>query len=84
MRPILKRMVQTTVPTPIRPTFYAVWKGCRRKKSYNSPEQAQKAVDSVLKTGHDTNPNRPLRPYKCDVCYAWHIGHNGLPERQAA
>lgn len=76
-KPITKRMVHNTVPTPMRPQISRVFRGCRNKKPYLTPDKAQRAVDSIIKTGNDKNPERPLRPYKCEYCFAWHVGHDG-------
>lgn len=81
MKPTFKRMVHNQVLTPIRPAVYKMFRGCRNKKAYESPALAQAAVDSIIRTGNDTKPDRPLRPYKCDICFAWHCGHDGLTRK---
>lgn len=75
-KPITKRMHHNLQPTPIRPEIAAVYRGCIFKDVFDSEAAAQKVVDSILKSGDDTRPAFPLRPYKCHVCFGWHNGHN--------
>lgn len=76
MRPRLKRMICNVVRTPLRPAIAQVLRSCKTKKQYETPESAQGAVDSIKRTGNDNKPNFNLRPYKCDTCFAWHVGHD--------
>jgi hypothetical protein len=75
MRPVTKRMHCNTVPTPTRPPAYKVFKGCTRKQKYATEQESWQAVDRLLKYGKDTNPSRLLLPYRCEVCFQWHVGH---------
>lgn len=81
MLPKTKRMVCDVVPRPIRPAIAQVLRSCRFKKVYETPEAAQSAVDSIKRTGNDNRPQFELRPYKCDICFAFHVGHNSRNKR---
>lgn len=71
----LVRMQHNQQPTPLRPTAYYVFRGCKRKKAYPTKLKAQAAINSILRNGTDSNPSKPLAPYKCEICFAWHVGH---------
>lgn len=78
----LTRMHHNQQPTPIRPPAYNIFKGCKRKKVYISQAKAQAAINSILRNGADSNPSKPLAPYKCDTCFAWHVGHGRIPAHE--
>jgi len=78
---ITKRMVHNTVPSP-RPAYSKVMRSCIKKKKYGTPEKAQSVIQSIIDTGNDTDPEHPLRPYKCDHCMYWHVGHDKRVEAQ--
>ena len=48
---------------------YKQWRACVRKKSYSHLSDAKHAA---LATGHG-------RPYFCDDCAGFHVGHSSLP-----
>ena len=83
-KPVTKRMVCNTVPTPIRPPSYKVFRGCSIKKQYDTEEQAWTDIRHILRKKADTNSSRPLLPYKCDHCFAWHVGHSNPDATQRA
>lgn len=81
MKQRTKRMVQTTVPTPIRPAIAKVFRGCKLKVTHNTLEEADGVAASIIADGDDTNPNFPLRGYKCDICFGFHVGHDTSNKR---
>jgi hypothetical protein len=79
-KPEFKKMVCDTIPTPIRPPAYQQFRGCTRKVAFKTQELAQKAINQLLSNNRDTNPAKPLLPYKCEHCLAWHFGHSRNPQ----
>jgi hypothetical protein len=71
-----KRMVCNVVPTPARPPAYKIFKGCTRKKRYKTEKAAKSVIRGIRRTKTDTNLQRPLLPYKCEICFGWHVGHS--------
>ena len=76
MKQRTKRMIHNTVPTPIRPAIAKVFRGCKLKAVHDTLEEANAVAASIIKDGDDTNPRFPLRGYKCDICFGFHVGHD--------
>jgi len=45
-----------------------------RKKSYNSPEEAQDMIRNIM----ETRVTRAIRFYQCPVCGLWHLTSRAL------
>jgi hypothetical protein len=75
-KPVTRRMIHNLQPTPMRPAIAQVYRGCKFKDVFNTEAEAWIVVQSILRSGGDTQPSFPLRPYKCEVCFGWHNGHN--------
>lgn len=46
------------------------------KNAYGSEEEAKKELKRIRKTSGSPDWNkkkRPVRAYKCNVCYCWHL-----------
>lgn len=72
---MLKPMVHNQQPT-VGPGEWRTFQGCTRKKKYPTAQAAQRAIRSIKRNGTDTNPNRLLNAYQCEVCFDWHVGHS--------
>jgi hypothetical protein len=48
-------------------------KACERKLSYPSSKAASKALNAQSKLKN--KKFHTLRPYQCNVCNKWHLGH---------
>ena len=51
---------------------------CTIKHPYNSEKDAQFKIRAARKKGRFISPN--LKVYKCNFCFAWHIGHERVFE----
>lgn len=80
----LKRMECNLAPTPIRPAIYQQFRGCKWKKRHISEPLAARAVERIKENGADSNPNRILTHYRCDICFGWHVGHIDPPRISVA
>lgn len=51
----------------------SAWWRCKRKRRYATREEA----DAVLSSRKEADPAawHGTRPYNCDRCKGWHIGH---------
>lgn len=60
-------------PKPPRSKTYAQVKdrGCTRKVDYQSLFEAERAATHANERAKHTH----IKPYKCEFCPAWHIGH---------
>ena len=47
-----------------------------RKVHYASRSDAVFAIERMIVLGIDSNPRFRIRPYLCDQCHAWHVGHD--------
>lgn len=51
-----------------------IYNSCIKKRKYKTLQNALDALKKIRKTGKIVPPNACA--YKCDYCYAWHLGHN--------
>lgn len=46
------------------------------KRKYGSRKEAARAASGLRKLiARSTGFSEPIKPYHCDICHAWHVGH---------
>jgi hypothetical protein len=55
---------------------------CWRKVRYRSDGAALAAIRGLAKLDKLQPEKGPVRPYRCDDCAGWHVGHGRTPPVQ--
>lgn len=69
------RRLNFNVQPRTRPDAFKLERGCTRKKKYPTEKAAWGAIRRIKNNRADTNPARPLKPYECEFCFHYHVGH---------
>jgi hypothetical protein len=48
---------------------------CKKKTPYSSKAEAARSMRVLKKSGKFTGDTHNLKPYLCNICNRWHIGH---------